>query len=495
MMKSFNAICFLLLFSRSHAFVPLKIRIPSVKISHLKKLNSLQHLHQQNGDPFNKRKQIQYVAKKVKNSIMLPALSISLGYIMKVVIRKWIRSNAGLRFQQAGGWFGIYATIPILSGIVNMVTNKLAVWMIFNPIEFMGIEFVERREGQPVGFIGWQGIVPCKVRKMGNDVAETLLSLIDLRKIFSRLSSEKLATDLLHNLVPVCDEQIRTLIKPVYRLEQTSPIYNVGKFYTNYLKLRLKSCLVRIITVLQQNPAEYLDLKTSVVNSLVLDKKIIVELFQKCGREELKFIVTTGLWGGFILGLLQMLFWIIFPQPWTLIFGGALVGYATDFFALKILFEPVEPINFLGLKLHGLFLQRQKEVSIEFAHFMVTKLLTPEQLWNTIAFGTRSRKFHELVREELKAELSMLLSRTSEEEWNNFADTIIAELPRCAKPTHQYMESTLCLEETIRHEMQQMKCAAFERVLHPIFQEDELTLILVGTFLGSLCGAAQLPFY
>ena len=33
---------------------------------------------------------------------------------------------------------GIYATIPLLSGLINMATNKLAVWMIFSPLNFIG---------------------------------------------------------------------------------------------------------------------------------------------------------------------------------------------------------------------------------------------------------------------------------------------------------------------------------------------------------------------
>ena len=33
---------------------------------------------------------------------------------------------------------GIYATIPIFSALINMATNKLAVWMIFSPLNFKG---------------------------------------------------------------------------------------------------------------------------------------------------------------------------------------------------------------------------------------------------------------------------------------------------------------------------------------------------------------------
>jgi hypothetical protein len=40
-----------------------------------------------------------------------------------------------------------------------------------------------------------------------------------------------------------------------------------------------------------------------------------------------------------------------------------------------------------------------------------------------------------------------------------------------------------------------MSSAEFEKVLHPIFQEDETTLIAVGTALGAAAGFAQVPFY
>ena len=35
----------------------------------------------------------------------------------------------------------------------------------------------------------------------------------------------------------------------------------------------------------------------------------------------------------------------------------------------------------------------------------------------------------------------------------------------------------------------------FEGVLHPVFQEDELTLILVGAFLGLVAGFGQAAFF
>ena len=43
---------------------------------------------------------------------------------------------------------------------------------------------------------------------------------------------------------------------------------------------------------------------------------------------------------------------------------------------------------------------------------------------------------------------------------------------------HEYVDEALEIEPTLRARMMSMSSARFERVLHPIFEEDELTLIL-----------------
>ena len=43
--------------------------------------------------------------------------------------------------------------------------------------------------------------------------------------------------------------------------------------------------------------------------------------------------------------------------------------------------------------------------------------------------------------------------------------------------------------------MQGLSGEEFEGVLHPVFQEDELTLILVGAFLGLVAGFGQAAFF
>jgi uncharacterized membrane protein YheB (UPF0754 family) len=222
------------------------------------------------------------------------------GWCLKIVTKRWILVKAGEKFFQAGGWRGIYATIPIFSGIINMATNKLAVFMIFSPLNFKGKEFPSRKEGQPGTLIGWQGIVPSKVKKMASDIADTVLTdLLDLNEVFSRIDSTILATLLTPKLSSVID----IIIKKEIFGDGNKNLSQFTSLYEKVIKDKTQTIVKRLIDKIKKNPSRYIDVKQMVVDDLVADKQLICDLFQKCGREELKFIVSTGLWGGMLLGL------------------------------------------------------------------------------------------------------------------------------------------------------------------------------------------------
>ena len=47
---------------------------------------------------------------------------------------------------------------------------------------------------------------------------------------------------------------------------------------------------------------------------------------------------------------------------------------------------------------------------------------------------------------------------------------------------HAYINTTMRLEETLTERMNLLTPTEFERILHPIFEEDELTLIIAGAY-------------
>ena len=81
--------------------------------------------------------------------------------------------------------FWKYVSIPFVAAGVGWGTNWLAIQMSYWPLEFVGI-------APP--YLGWQGIIPSKARKMSSiGVDSTLSELAGLREIFDQLDPERIA--------------------------------------------------------------------------------------------------------------------------------------------------------------------------------------------------------------------------------------------------------------------------------------------------------------
>uniref|UniRef100_A0A7S1YJ88 DUF445 domain-containing protein n=1 Tax=Grammatophora oceanica TaxID=210454 RepID=A0A7S1YJ88_9STRA len=268
---------------------------------------------------------------------------------------------------------------------------------------------------------------------------------------------------------------------------------------------------------MQRNTRSIFSLQNCVVDQMMLDRGKLGELFQTCGQKELDFLTNSGLWFGFLLGCIQMIVSLVWSKsigenPWSLSIGGGIVGLATNWLALKWIFQPVEPIPLLGgrlgIQLQGMFLRRQPEVAKEFSNYFATEILTPHQLWNSILTDpTTKPAFTALVTTHLKewvtknkVLLKTVVGDGNDESSSSFQEHILPTLTELAiqkyvhkhvSVTYDYMEKTLGLQETLKERMECMSGRQFERVLHPIFEEDETTLILAGAALGFGAGLLQ----
>jgi uncharacterized membrane protein YheB (UPF0754 family) len=116
---------------------------------------------------------------------------------------------------------------------------------------------------------------------------------------------------------------------------------------------------------MQDHIEDVCDIKHMTVAACVANRQLIVNVFQECGEKEFTFIRQSGFYFGFILGLFQMSIWFFYDAPWTMPTAGFVVGYLTNYIALKVIFSPLQPRMFCGYTIQGLFLQRQKEGKLE----------------------------------------------------------------------------------------------------------------------------------
>ena len=234
-----------------------------------------------------------------------------------------------------------YVSIPISAGIIGYITNYLGVNMLFYPVNRWGSDLASGSGGslqQPFGFLWMQGIVPCKRQQMSARIVDVTISkLLKVSEVFQRLEPGQLAA----------------LLKPTVKKSLVARL----------LPFPLTDMLLRsTVKGVIRDAERVVDIKHLVVSGLTANPAVLGSFFQKVGKAELRFLVDSGFGFGVLLGLLQMLQMMLYPKNWTLPVAGALVGYVTNWIALKWIFEPLNPTRVGPFVLQGLFLRRQAEV-------------------------------------------------------------------------------------------------------------------------------------
>ena len=383
-----------------------------------------------------------------------------------------------------------YATIPAIAAFVGISTNYMGVQMLFYPIEYIGTSGpysfrIPDDNGNdntkdsndnndkptvkytPYGVIGWQGVVPARTEKMALRLTQIVTKeLLALQEVFARLHPKTFA-----NL----------LTKPVLDAVER----DCGYYWARVLQPILPIILTRVVSKLQLDIEHILDLEQVVLNAFVRDKVVLVELFQNVGRVELDFLVKSGFGFGAFLGIGQMAIWAIQPRMWTLPVAGAFVGYITNWIAIKLLFEPADPVDIGPFILQGLFESRQIEVSDEFAHFMESRVLSPSMLLDALTNQNEEEMFL-FLRTQLPWPIPEHVLHAAME-----ALRTIASNPNEYKDIHSYICQSLDIENTLSSRLKKLSPTNFEDLLHPVFQEDEIILIVVGGVLGALAGLIQ----
>mmetsp|Transcript_24961 Transcript_24961/g.42220 ORF Transcript_24961/g.42220 Transcript_24961/m.42220 type:complete len:222 (+) Transcript_24961:112-777(+) len=77
------------------------------------------------------------------------------------------------------------------------------------------------------------------------------------------------------------------------------------------------------------------------------------------------------------------------------------------------------------------------------------------------------------------------------ERTGHLADSLQSQVDVPTHRLHSYINATMRLEETLIERMNTLTPTEFERILHPVFEEDEMTLIVAGGILGFTAGAMQ----
>jgi uncharacterized membrane protein YheB (UPF0754 family) len=392
-----------------------------------------------------------------------------------------------------------YLAIPLISAAIGWGTNWLAAQMIFWPVEFRGF--------RPL-YLGWQGIVPKRIHIMAAKSCDLITEkLLSVDEVFGRVDPARVAEELrtvIRELTPRLTHEIMNETAPLIwnRLPSAfkEPIHE--KIIADSPRV-----IERITQDMKDNIHKIFDLKQVVVDALVRDKVVMNDVIIGCARPELRFLVKTGLYLGFIAGFGQLLVWHTWQRWWFLPIFGAVVGYITNWVALKLVFEPKQPRRFLGITFHGLFLKRQQEVAEAYAAQVQTGVLNPTNILEGLLRGPSSTELFKIIHHRLSEVIDestgvakplvevAIGTEELERLKKRVVDRLIEEFPQYAHVLESYTLETLDIENTLRTKMQALDPEDFVGVIRPAFEQDEWMLVVGGGILGAAVGFLQVAVF
>jgi uncharacterized membrane protein YheB (UPF0754 family) len=381
--------------------------------------------------------------------------------------------------------------IPLIAGFIGWFTNWLAVKATLYPVDFVGI---------PPAF-GWQGVIPKNTDEMSQSFSKLIHDkLVDMEKLFADIDHEdneeldKVVEDVSVEII----REFSTNIAP----ESWARAREKLREYINMLVRRnVRRVTVEIFDRMAAEAGDFIDIDKIAHEALVEDRALLGRVLMDVAGPEFKFIERSGLWFGFLFGVIQMGVWIIYPEGWVLPVAGFLVGYVTNWLAMNLIYEPREPVQIGPFKIQGVFIKRQREVATQFADVIADRVLTPENMVQHISEGPNRQRLLDILEGQVEesmqeyerdAMVAMLVSKDKLEE----AKTDLLDRVRNADMSDSRQIKTFADQSRKIHAQMEENLGAldadqFGGILRPVFQKDEWKLILAGGVIGTGIGALQ----
>lgn len=398
-----------------------------------------------------------------------------------------------IKHDFAANWL-IYLSMPLVAAFVGWSTKIVALEMVYRPLEFKGI-----------GPIGWQGIVPRRAGRVGSKTIELLTSnLLKPEELLDRIDADDAVEALRGPLLQSVHEISRDLAEEI-RPGLWDALPEAGR---RAIQARIQAQTPDMIeTLLEEMKGDlgrYVDLQFLAVTTLVRSKEKLVKLMRGVTNDAMAFVRRSGIYFGLGIGLVQMVVWALFKNPWIMPAFGFGVGFISDYIALNMLFRPTHPKKVLGIfPFQGLLHAQRDKITRDYAKILADDLFAPEILFDGVVRGPGSDKLFafvaKVVDESIDAQAGIARplitltvgTRRYREIKDKAVELVLERLPATMLEAQEYATSVINLEEIIIEKMDQLSNEEYESILRPVFKDDEPLMIAVGAVLGGLVGELQ----
>jgi uncharacterized membrane protein YheB (UPF0754 family) len=412
-------------------------------------------------------------------------------------------------------------TIPLFSAAIGYVTNWTGVWMLFNPVRFAGFRLpglrviaqilprrIQQIPGIMVGGVGWQGIIPSRAAKMGSIMVDKGIAKLGTpSEIYDQIDPEKLAD----YIVESSRGDMRDLVERAVRREHPQ----LWRDLTPEMREGVHSRVARqypeivheVFARIGRNIDQLLDVKLMVIRKIESEPELANRVFKSVGEKELRLIINMGFVLGFLLGIPVAILDAVTGAPWVLLVCGPVVGWITNWVAILMIFEPVEPRRILGVQLQGMFLRRQQEVAEVYAEVIADDVITVENMGTELLQGANSDRTRQMITSSLRPAIDRSVGRArglvrlavGPRQYDAIGESLAQEgvestMTPLSDPELNRRQSA-AIRTLLVDRMRKMPAEDFSEMFRSAIKQDEWLLLAHGGVLGIVGGAAHLLLF
>ena len=412
-------------------------------------------------------------------------------------------------------------TIPLFSGVIGYTTNWTGVWMLFNPIRFRGFKLpglaplarllprrIQQIPGIMNGGVGWQGIIPSRAAKMGSIAVDKGIAKVGTpREFFDQLDRSKLSEQILES----SREDLGGLVERVMEREHPQFWRDLPPQMRSRIEQRVQEQLPEVIddvtNQLGDRIDELVDVKLMVIRHIEEHPELANKVFGSVGDKELKLIVNLGFVFGFLFGIPVAVLTAIIGSPLVLVVLGPVVGWITNWLAIVMIFEPIEPRKVGPFTIHGLFLRRQHEASEVYASVIAEDIITVRNFGDELLNGPRGDKTQALIASALRPAIDRAAGpllpavrlAMGKEQYTAFREGVATEgVEYTVTPLQDpefNRERAQEVHGMIVERMRELPPEDFSEMMRSAMREDEWLLLAHGAVLGVVGGLVHLVVF
>ena len=181
----------------------------------------------------------------------------------------------------------------------------------------------------------------------------------------------------------------------------------------------------------------------------------------------------------------------------------ALVGWITNFLAIKMLFHPHQPKKILGITFHGVFPKRQPQIAENLGSLVANELLSMKDVAQKIedlstqpeALDAVGKRIEKTIRGKLISAFPMLSMFLTDDMIVKVTNLFKGELEDFLKESAQElagkMEKSVDIQALVREKVQAFSSNKIEELLVGFMAQEFRFIERIGAVLGFLIGCFQ----